>query len=400
MALQMTETPMRAAFTALALILSVTVVARAQTPAVRKAGETNKSVQVLKDIPSTQLIPTMRVVAASLGVECEYCHRPNRADETEHKQTARKMMAMVIALNERDFAGQTKVTCYTCHRGSHEPLSAPIPTGQYTSEGVGAIFKGNGNPVPGGNDEVLSERYAEHLAEETRGLPTPDQLLAKYARALGGEAALRKVTSRRITASMEMSPDVRGVAPTLHALTQQVWKAPNQWSTTYTMANGVTAKGFDGNVAWAQDLKGVVTETTGAAPAPPLARVKRNSDFYEPLNIKQGYMRMETRGRAKVGEREAYVVVGFPAGDLPEQLYFDAESGLLVRKLTATPTALGDYSLRTDYEDYRDVGGVKVPYAVKTIGPSPADTTAIFIEKVENDPPLVDAAKFAKPASK
>lgn len=150
---------MRAAFTVLAMMLSVTVVARAQAPAVRKAGETNKSVQVLKDIPSTQLIPTMRVVAASLGVECEFCHKPNRADETEHKETARKMMQMMMALNQANFGGQPRVTCFTCHRGSNDPAAAPIPTGRYIVEGIGAFLKGNGNPIAGGADEVITERY-------------------------------------------------------------------------------------------------------------------------------------------------------------------------------------------------------------------------------------------------
>jgi hypothetical protein len=143
----------------------------------------------------------------------------------------------------------------------------------------------------------------------------------------------------------------------------------------------------------------VVTETTGAIPSPPLARVKRNADFYEPLNLKQGYARLATRGVAKVGDREAYVVDAFPAGDLPEQLYFDKATGLLVRKGTATPTAFGDYTVQTDYEDYRDVGGVKIPYVIRTIGVSPADNTTTYIEKVENNP-AVDEGRFVKPASK
>lgn len=199
---------------------------------------------------------------------------------------------------------------------------------------------------------------------------------------------------------MELSPDVRGVMPTLHAMTTTVWKAPNQWATTYVAANGTTAKGFDGNAAWSQDLKGVVTDTTGFNPPPPLPRVKRTSDFYEPLNLKQAYMRMETRGEVRVGDREAYLLVGYPADDVPEELYFDAETGLLVRKMTAMQMPLGNYVLRTDYDDYRDAGGVKIPYEVRTIGVSPADSWAIHVEKVENDPPMFDTAKFAKPASK
>ena len=41
---------------------------------------------------------------------------------------------------------------------------------------------------------------------------------------------------------------------------------------------------------------------------------------------------MVTRGTAKVRDRDAYLLVCFPDGDLPEQLFFDKETGLLVRK--------------------------------------------------------------------
>jgi len=108
---------------------------------------------------------------------------------------------------------------------------------------------------------------------------------------------------------------------------------------------------------------------------------------------------MVTRETANVRDRDAYLVVGFPEGDLPEQLFFDTQTGLLVRKETATATAFGDYTLQTDYDDYRDVGGVKMPYLVRVIGISPADGATTHIEKVEINP-QVEAGTFIKPVSK
>lgn len=370
----------------------------AQAPAA-PAAKTPPTIQVLTDVPTPLVIPTMRVISASLGVECEFCHESNRTLNTARKDVARRMMTMTRALNASAFAGQPSVTCYTCHNGSSRPLAAPVPTGQYTTSGVGVLLKGTGSPIPGGQDAVLSARFRDLVVSEQAGLPTPEQLLAKYVGALGGEPALRKFSGRRITASTEVAADVRGVGPAIHALTQQYFKAPNQWVMTSQTAAGTTTTGFDGAVAWRQDVKGVVTETTGAAPAPPLVRVRRSADFFEPLNLRQGYTSMVTRGRVTVADRDAYLVVGTPAGDLPEQLYFDAQSGLLVRKGTATATAFGDYALQTDYEDYRDVEGVKIPYLVRTIGVSPADLVTTHIEKVEHNP-AVDAARFVKPASK
>jgi hypothetical protein len=267
-------------------------------------------------------------------------------------------------------------------------------------DGVGVLLKGNGTPIPGGQDAVLSERFRARAArEQSVSLPAPDAVFARYVSALGGEPAMRRVTARRVTATTESAADVRGVGPPVHALTQQVFKAPNQWVVTSQTAAGSTATGFDGSVAWRQDAKGVVTETTGPIPAPPLARVKRSADFYEPLNLKQGYARVVTRGVVKVAGRDVYLVEGVPEGDLPEQLYFDIQTGLLVRKGTATATAFGDYAVQTDYEDYREVNGLKIPYVVRTIGVSPADSVTTYVEKVELNPPI-DAARFAKPVSK
>lgn len=385
---------------ALITIWAVTVSAQRAVPTEgQSAAQIYKSVQILKAVPSTQMIPTMRVISASLGVECEFCHVTDRAGETEKKQVARRMMTMVMALNQNSFAGQGRVTCYTCHRGSSTPLAAPVPTGKYAPEGVGLLIKGTGNPIPGGTDAALERRLKEFTAEQAAALPAPETIFAKYVTALGGEAAIRRVTSRKVTALQEVAADVRGLAPPTHALVQQYSKAPNQWVTLLQNANSKTARGFDGDVAWIQDARGGVTESTGAVPAPPLARVKRTADFYEPLNLRQAYTQVATRALVKVNDRDAYLVVGTPAGDLPEQLYFDKETGLLVRKGTATPTAFGDYAIQMDFEDYREVGGVKYPYIVRTIGVSPADSSTTYVERIENNP-LLENVSFVKPALK
>src|ERR1700681_2347734 len=60
----------------------------------KTASQQFKNVQVLKDIPADQLIPSMQFIAASLGVECEYCHVEHAMDKDDKKTkvTARKMM--------------------------------------------------------------------------------------------------------------------------------------------------------------------------------------------------------------------------------------------------------------------------------------------------------------------
>jgi len=86
-----------------------------------------KNIQVLKGIPSEQLVPAMQFITASLGVECAFCHVENHFDQDDKKpkQIARKMMQMMMSINQNNFEGQREVTCNTCHRGARIPVGIP-----------------------------------------------------------------------------------------------------------------------------------------------------------------------------------------------------------------------------------------------------------------------------------
>jgi hypothetical protein len=55
-----------------------------------------------KDVPAGQLIPAMRFISSSLGVECSFCHVEGHfeKDEKKPKQIARDMMKMMFTLNK------------------------------------------------------------------------------------------------------------------------------------------------------------------------------------------------------------------------------------------------------------------------------------------------------------
>src|SRR5687767_10981994 len=57
----------------------------------------------------------------ALGVECTFCHAPPADDERPAYATARRMAAMVTALNERLISVRGTVTCWTCHAGARVP---------------------------------------------------------------------------------------------------------------------------------------------------------------------------------------------------------------------------------------------------------------------------------------
>src|SRR5262252_9657856 len=117
------------------LLLFAGASARAQSttpkPAVESATapklaeEEFKNIQALKGIPADQLIPAMQFIAAALGVECEHCHVAHafEKDDKKAKVTARKMIAMMMAINKDNFEGHREVTYYSYHRGAADPVA-------------------------------------------------------------------------------------------------------------------------------------------------------------------------------------------------------------------------------------------------------------------------------------
>ena len=102
-----------------------------------------KNVQVLKDVPPDQWQNVMQYVAASLGVQCNYCHvmGDNASDDKDTKKTARKMMQMVSDLNGQFFAGKPAVSCASCHNGHPKPSRTPHCDPSCSSAGWRSVWR-------------------------------------------------------------------------------------------------------------------------------------------------------------------------------------------------------------------------------------------------------------------
>jgi len=355
-------------------MLAVAAIASAQVSPANEgktAEQVYKNIKVLQGTPANELNQSMHLMKGATGMDCLYCHieREWEKDVKPAKDVARSMITMMMDINKRNFGGRQVVTCNTCHNG--RPIPAAMP-----------VFP------------VLEPKEAVQPA-----LPTVDQILAKYVQALGGEAALRKVTSRTITGTQYIPTGPGGTVPT-PASVERYLKAPNLAVTIYRAPTYAISQGFDGTSAWSQDQAGRVTEPVKLD----VGRAARAADFYEPLNLKREYPQMTVRGIEHVNGHDAYLVVGVPQGDLPESLYFDVNTGLLLRKQTVLPTPIGDSPYQADFDDYRDTGsGVKFPFLVHMSPSNPrtelAPEATLRVTKVEDNKAIEDA-KFAKPAAR
>ena len=96
-----------------------------------------------------------------------------------------------------------------------------------------------------------------------------------------------------------------------------------------------------------------------------------------------------------IDDREVRMVQGRKASGLLIKLYFDTESGLLMRLVRYSQSPVGRVPMQIDYSDYRDVSGIKLPFkwtSTWTDGRTKFELSSVQVNA------NVDASRFAKPA--
>jgi photosynthetic reaction center cytochrome c subunit len=331
-------------------------------PSPKTADEAFKNIQVLKGIPADQLIPSMQFITASLGVECDFCHVQNafEKDDKKPKQTARKMVQMMFAINKENFEGHREVTCYSCHRGHNKPLGTPVIS----------------------DEEAKPEPVADGSEAKQSG-PTADQLLDKYAQALGGAAAVNKISSRSEKGVAKM-PGGREFPIEI------LVKAPDKRKSIMHLPNGDSITGYDGHKGWLE-APGRPPHEMSAAESQ-VARL--DADLHLATEIRQIFNEFKVDPSEKVGDRETNVVTALREGQPPVKLYFDKDSGLLLRMVRYAESPLGLNPSRVDYENYRNEGGVMAPFRWTIARPGGRFT--IQVSEIQLNLPL-DDSEFQEP---
>jgi carboxyl-terminal processing protease len=197
-------------------------------------------------------------------------------------------------------------------------------------------------PTASSPEGALARQAAEQASLD--GTNTIARILDRYVAAKGGRQALEKLTSRVSKGRMEME------AVGLSGSAELYEKAPNKSILIVNMSGlGIMQRGFDGHDGWWQDSLMGYIKLSGDG----LTKARRDADFYGDIKLAELYPLLVFGGKEKVGEREAYVLWGGIAGAELDKLYFDVQTGLLLRK--------GNIY----YEDYREVDGVKLPFTVR-----------------------------------
>ena len=342
------------------------------------AGEFFKNVttSTLKGLTPSDFLGAMGVMTAALGYDCSNCHPGAGTDKMDwvtdsnpKKRTARKMVEMVAAINRQNFAGAQSVTCWTCHHGLDLPTTSI------------ALDKLYGEP----NDEKRD------VVVPAEGEPAASQILDQYIEALGGAGKLNAVRSFVVTGHSEGYEGLGG-----NAAFQIFAQAPDRRGMWINFPEhpdrGISAWTYDGKTGWIGSPRGYLNiyELNGSD----LSGARLDSVLAFPAQIQTALSNWRVGPEDTLNGRDVYVVQGSSAGGLLGTFYFDKKTHLLARYVRQTPSPVGRVSIQQDFDDYRDVNGVKFPFKYSFLWLD-GRFTALINEVKVNVP--VDAAKLGKP---
>lgn len=329
------------------------------------------NIQVFRGLPQSELLPVMHFMRASLGVRCDHCHVAENEmywkDEKPAKTTARQMIRMVDDINNKNFGGKPVVTCNSCHRGNVIPMGIPSV------------------------DQAAFENTTQG-AEAAPALPTMETILNNYSLSTG-DAALAAVQTRLIRQSVSRP---RLVDPQQIPLPLEIYeKAPDKVLVIVRVGQQTVRGAWDGSRSWME-----VGDKTRGSTVPERARLRSLLSIYPLGHFKDQYQSLKVIGKEEIGDRvPTFVVEGLTKDNQRQKLYFETKTGLLVRRIAYTRTRLGDDPEQVDLADYRDVGGVKIPFRMTTSYLDNNHLNSVrVISTVENNLAL-DDARFANPAA-
>jgi len=354
-----------------------------------------KNVQVLKGIPVDEFLGTMGIMAAALQFDCSDCHvnagtaAVDWAADTPRKLMARRMVNMVATINKNNFGGRQVVTCWTCHRNRDKPLVTPTLATIYGSPTV--------EP-----DDVITQ---------FPGLPSPESIFDRYIEASGGPQRLAGLTSISAKGTAVGFGGFGG-----DGAVEIVAKAPDKRSTIILFKaetdRGDQIRTYDGRTGWVRTPLNVVGEFQLIGSDLDGARVDAQLSFPGQIkniltNLKSGPPTTITdlpapssqssllQGSTGDQSHIVDVVQGTGPRGLLVTLYFDQQTGLLLRELRYGLSPIGRVPTQIDFADYRDVNGIKLPFRITYAWLDGRD--AIVLNEIRTNVP-VDEAKFGRPA--
>lgn len=299
------------------------------------------NVQVLRGIPVDEFLGVMGIIASSVGRGCSECHVLESgsdwglyAVDTPLKVATRGMLLMTKQINEQHFAGQQKVTCYSCHHGQARPRLTPNLAAQYSA------------PPDDPEDVVVPAVDA----------PAADAIFDAYLTAIGGSARVAALTSYTAHGTYQGWDDQRP-SPLL-----VLARAPDQRLWTWQSAYGDRTMAYNGRDGWLVASRVQRPVPLEYLTGQELDGTRLEAELAFPARIKNSLRDVRVGDDVSTDEGEMRVVQGRTVAGTLVTLYFDTRTKLLTRLMRYVDSPIGRIVTQYDFADYRPVAGVRMPF--------------------------------------
>jgi hypothetical protein len=197
----------------------------------------------------------------------------------------------------------------------------------------------------------------------------PAKIADQYVKAAGGSKLLSKIQTMTLEGTFTNTADGKSGTYTLDT------KLPNRYYSELVVGDKNVIEAYNGKSAWHQNAAGELGTLLGQDGL----QLEAASSYYNSrfLNLKKNKLALAFVGHAQVRGKDALQVeVTAPTG-VKREAFFDPQTHLIVKDAGV----LGGVSEEIFYDDYRAVGGVKVPYKIELHRGS--DVYAIDITRAE-----------------
>lgn len=207
-------------------------------------------------------------------------------------------------------------------------------------------------------------------------VPTVDMILSSYVTALGGQAAIDKITTRQLTVSSHLLKSAK-----------MYWQAPD----SVLLEAHRERQGFDGSNGWYETKRKRIQRLqhsrqedllTSANPI----RFVHLKEMYGELNVEP----------AKAGESDSMDVIAAPNHVGATKFFFDRQTHLLSR-IEDFGANSAYFKQTTEFFDYKEIDGIKLPRRITRESEEPgSDKGDLHVSNVKQNEPL-DPEIFRKP---
>lgn len=188
------------------------------------------------------------------------------------------------------------------------------------------------------------------------GLPMPDELFARYIKAMGGEAAIRQHTSLKASGPWRMP------AMGMEGRFRIFASAPsNMLMVLEAPGMGEIRTGYNGVVGWMSgDLVGATLME-----ARELADMKIDADFYYPVTFRNHFSELRTVEKAEFADAQCYHVRGKRRTGDEVSIYFNEDTGMMIGTSGVRTSEHGEINVVIFFSEFMEIGGMKIPRVMR-----------------------------------